>query len=516
MDLFEHLDRHGSAPAVIDHDGAGHSYRKLAALVERFTSALPPGRAVILVRTRNRLEALVGLLGGISAGHVVIPLDAALAPALARRVVEAYRPDYVWDVAPGEGPDATAVHGLGDYRLEPHPSDRLATPHPAVSLVLLTSGSTGSPKGVRLARRGVAANALAIGRYLGLTPADRAITTLPMSYSYGLSVVTSHLHAGGALVLTDESVVRAGFWEAFREHRATSFAGVPMTYELLDAINFPRLDLPSLRYFTQAGGALPGPLRDRFVAEARRRHVRFFVMYGQTEATARISYLRADTAPEPNTGVGTAIPGGRLYAVDSAGRPITEPGVPGDLVYEGPNVMLGYAGGRTDLGRGDELGGRLVTGDIGYFDERGHCHLVGRRSRFVKLSGLRVDLDDVERHLAAEGIVTACAGRRERLLIAVLDGSVTSRVLRSLRAAFRIDRDDVDVVEVGAIPRTASGKVAYGQVFAEMSAADVLEDDRGVVPDAVQCGGREAVRRGSGAVREVAGNPRREDVERSR
>ncbi|MCG8915263.1 AMP-binding protein [Actinokineospora sp. PR83] len=472
MDTFLDLRRYGDAPAVVDDEGVVYSYERLHRLVSWFGGLLPTGRrSLVLVRTANRIESVIGFLGTIAAGHVVLPVDHSVDRQQVRRLVDAYRPDHVWseDTAPDGAP------ALGPYALVPTGHRAEPEPHPALSAVLLTSGSTGSPKGVRLTKDNFLANAASIAGYLELEQGERAVTSLPMSYSYGLSVITSHLHAGATVLLTDRSLVSRGFWDFFREHGATSFAGVPYTYEMLDALRFTNLELPSLRSFTQAGGRLAPDAVRRYAAEACRRSARFYVMYGQTEATARISYWRADLHPDRGEGIGTAIPGGELWLTDARGRPVTTPGEVGHLHYAGPNVMLGHAAGRADLARGDELRGELDTGDLARVDEEGHYVVVGRAGRFLKLSGVRVDLDEVERRLAEQGFRCAVAGRDEELAVAVEDGGAPGRgaldtaVRKYLRQAFHIDPAQVRLVAVERISRATNGKVAYGQIFGSES-----------------------------------------------
>jgi len=224
-------------------------------------------------------------------------------------------------------------------------------------LLLTTSGSTGSPKLVRLSAKNLQSNAAAIAEYLGLTREERAITVLPMNYTYGLSVINSHLHSGARILLTNAPVIQKPFWEFFHLQEATSLVGVPYTYAMYHRMGLFKMELPSLRYMTQAGGKLPAAMVKEFAQWARTRGIRFFVMYGQTEATARMSYLPPDRVIEKTASVGVAIPGGRFSILDANNREITQSGVDGELVYRGPNVSLGYAESRADLEKEDENNG---------------------------------------------------------------------------------------------------------------------------------------------------------------
>ncbi len=375
------LDLLGGAPSdvAIVRDEETITYADLRARGARRAELLGEGRRLVLVEAENTLEPLVTYLAALAAGHVAL-----LSPAgSSQDVLERYDPDVVHRAGAPE-PDRRR-DGSGHLL------------HPELALLLSTSGSTGSPKLVRLSRRNIASNAVSIAEYLGLTPADRAITTLPFSYCYGLSVINSHLIAGAGIRLTSRSVIEPEFWRQFEEAGCTSFAGVPYTFDLLDNAGFAERDLPALRYITQAGGRLEPERVREYARLGRRRGFDFVVMYGQTEATARMAYLPPHLAEERAGMIGVAIPGGELR-LENAG----EDGV-GELVYRGPNVMMGYAEAPEDLAAASTLA-ELRTGDLARRHEDGLFEVVGRVSRFVKVFGLRVDLDRVQRLLAGEGI----------------------------------------------------------------------------------------------------------------
>jgi long-chain acyl-CoA synthetase len=318
---------------------------------------------------------------------------------------------------------------------------------------LNTSGSTGSPKLVRLSRENLQANAQSIAAYLNLSPGERPITSLPMSYSYGLSVMNSHLLAGGCLVLTDHGILRREFWGAVDRHSCTSLAGVPYTYQMLLKTGLLNQQGASLRTLTQAGGALaPDDIR-RMHRLARERGFRFFVMYGQTEATARISYVPFDALASHIGSIGMAIPGGSLE-IDS---------VTGELVYRGPNVMLGYAQCREDLAKGDEIRGILRTGDLARTDEDGFFYITGRRQRFLKLFGKRFNLDEVEQIVYQKfRVPVACFGQDDLLRLAI-EGrhSPAAEISEMLRQTFNLPAQSIRVETVDQLPRTAHGKTDY-------------------------------------------------------
>ncbi|MGB2572519.1 AMP-binding protein [Micromonospora citrea] len=435
------LARHGDRPAVVT-DGGVLSYAELAARVAQTARRLGTRRRLVLVTGANTVDALVAYLGALHGGHPVllVPGDGPAAGTL----TEAYDPDVVIGTADG---------GWTLRERRPGTTHDL---HPDLALLLSTSGSTGSPKLVRLSHDNLQANAEAIADYLGIRDTDRAMTSLPLHYCYGLSVVHSHLARGAALVLTDRSVADACFWDLFRQARATTFAGVPYTFDLLDRVGFAGLELPHLRYVTVAGGRLAPEKVVRYAELGRRGGWDLFVMYGQTEATARMAYLPPDLAVSRPEAIGVPVPGGEFRLAPMADQPDDV----GELVYAGPNVMLGYAERPADLGSGRTVD-ELHTGDLARRGPDGLYEIVGRRSRFAKILGLRVDPQQVEALLAAHDVDAACLGADDELLVATAGDADPQRVRRLVADEVGLPSRAVRVLPVAALPRLGTGKVDY-------------------------------------------------------
>ncbi|GER23802.1 AMP-dependent synthetase [Zafaria cholistanensis] len=438
------LGRFGGAPAVILRDRV-LSYRDLSARVDALAERLGPVPRLVALAASNDLGSLVAYLAALAGGHpvAVVPADK---PQALDSLLAAYDPDVV-------------LRGGAEPVLEERRRGSIHVLHPDLALLMSTSGSTGSPKLVRLSHANVQSNAEAIAEYLRIGPADRAATTLPMSYCYGLSVINSHLLRGAALVLTDHSVVDPCFWEDFRTGGATSFAAVPYTFELLERVGFANMELDGLRYITQAGGRLdPGTVR-RYAELGAERGWDLFVMYGQTEATARMAYLPPHLAATSPGSIGVPVPGGS-FRIDPV------PGLEhGELVYAGPNVMLGYAEGPADLAAGRKVT-ELRTGDLARQTEDGLYEVVGRRSRFVKIVGLRIDLGRVEAMLHELGVQSAAAGTDERVVVAVEDGHDPVLLAKLLSQGLGLPRGALQVMPVDALPRLENGKIDYPAVRA--------------------------------------------------
>jgi acyl-CoA synthetase (AMP-forming)/AMP-acid ligase II len=436
------LARHGDRLAVVSAEGE-LTYRALADRVADTARRLGTGRRLVLVAGTNEVEPLVTYLAALSAGHPVL-------------LVPGDDPDRLDTWVRAYDPDVVASTVGGEWLLDERRTGTAHVLHPDLALLLSTSGSTGSPKLVRLSHENLEANAESIGQYLGVRDTDRAATTLPLHYCYGLSVVNSHLARGAGLILTGTSVVDRCFWDLFRQHRGTTFAGVPYTFDLLDRAGFADLTLPHLRYVTQAGGRLAPDRVRRYAELGRRDGWDLVVMYGATEATARMAYLPPDLAAAHPEAIGVPIPGGEFRLGPLGESDGDDPGT-GELVYTGPNVMLGYAETAADLALGRTVS-ELRTGDVARRTADGLYEVVGRRSRFVKIYGLRIDLGHVETLLAEHGVTACCVGADAGLTVAVEGGPDPAEVRRLVGRACGLPARVVQVLGLAAIPRLPNGK----------------------------------------------------------
>lgn len=457
MNWFEQaVSRAGLSPLAQDDAGRQLSYGDALAAAHHMRQRFGAEKRLAVVLAANTVPCLETYLGLLAAGHAVILLGADTGAAVVADILERYQPEVLIHGADGELSVTERSRPLGGL-------------HPGLSVLLSTSGSTGSPKIARFTDGMMGANADSIAAYMALDAKECALAHLPLQYSFGMSVVHSHIAVGARLLLTRRSVMEPGFW-AFAE-RATSIYGVPFHFEMMERLRFERRPLAMLKTLAQAGGRMPVERTKHLAALARDKGWRLVVMYGQTEAGPRIAYLPAEDALEHAGRIGRAVPGVSIEIVDEAGKPVAV-GQEGELIVHSPSVMLGYAMTRADLGKPDEMGGRLATGDMGAVEPSGYIRISGRRMDFIKLHGNRVNMAEVERRLAGVGIEASCVGIDDQLWV-VLEGTRTAAEIESVRAEavrlFGFSPRAMAVVAVPAIPRSAAQKVLYKELLGMLS-----------------------------------------------
>lgn len=449
--------------ALVDTNGKKYSYTMLYKASKELSTKIPK-RCLVFCFCSNTVGSILGYISFLNERIVPLMLDEHIDRGLLANFLTLYRPDYLWlpdtAVTEFEGAPVYSAHG---YTLMKRADEHVYRLHDDLALLLTTSGSTGSPKFVRQSYVNIATNTASIVEYLAIDETERAITTLPMNYTYGLSIINTHLMAGARLILSPYTVLQREFWNLFAEQEATSFGGIPYTYEMLDKLRFFSRKLPSLRTMTQAGGKLLPSLHKKFAEYAKKEGKKFVVMYGQSEATARMAYLPADKSLEKCGSMGIAIPGGKFHLLDENGQEITTPGVVGELLYEGKNVTFGYASCGEDLARGDDRKGRLHTGDMATFDEDGFFTIVGRKKRFLKIFGNRVGLDETERLLKAnfQTFDCACTGKDDAMYVFITDKQRTEEVRKLLSLKTRLHPSAFHVQYIDEIPKNDAGKTLY-------------------------------------------------------
>lgn len=462
--LFDIDKKPVSSLAAIDDAGGQLTYGDIVSLREAFSKTLPE-RELVFCLCENRVGALAGFLSLYDCKDVCLLLSAKIDKGLLDTLYETYKPSYFWmpEGKAGETP-YEVVYQFKDYVLC-KTGNKAPELHPELSMLMTTSGTTGSPKLVRHKYGNIESNAKNVAQVFGWTPEERGIIDLPMQYTMGLNVICSHLYVGATVLLIEVNLMSPKYWSFIKEQKGTNFTGVPFSYEILNRLRFGRMDLPYLTTMAEGGGKLSDTLFKTFADLMAEKGKRFFATFGTTETSARLAFLPPEQATTHIGSIGQAIPEGKLILVDENGNEITEAGVDGELRYEGPNVTMGYGTCVEDLMKGDEFCGVYETGDIARKDEDGFFYIVGRKKRFLKLFGLRVSLDQSEKIIKDSlGIECACTGDDNQMLIFITQKGMNEEVKNLIAEKTGLMAKSFEVREIESIPRFESGKINYKEL----------------------------------------------------
>jgi acyl-CoA synthetase (AMP-forming)/AMP-acid ligase II len=451
MDFYDTISQYSGRTAVITEGGDYITYDELIKNADKLTENIP-ARSLVFLVCENCYESITAYVGFLRKRIVPILVNPKIDDEMLEFLLSSYKPQYIfcdknWRAKGTE----TAV--LGGHHLLKTENDNAHEMNPELAVLITTSGSTGSPKLVMQSYKNIVSNANSIAEYLGITPDDRAITTMPMSYTYGLSIIQSHLLKGAAIIVTEKTLMDKGFWALLKEQKATTFGGVPYIYEMLKRLRFGRMELPSLRYITQAGGKLSKEMALEFSEICREKGMKLIIMYGQTEATARMAYLPWENAFDKAGSMGIPIPGGKMKLIDVDGNEISEPDTVGEMSCG-------------DLANPDQRHGVLKTGDMAKRDSDGFYTIVGRKKRFLKLFGNRVNLDEAEAILNKEGYRCVCGGRDDLMKVYIVgaDEDTKKNAVDFISDKLGLNRAGFNAVTIAEIPRNDSGKVLYSKL----------------------------------------------------
>ena len=416
-------------------------------------------RSLIFVLAENNIEFLTAYISFFKKEIVQMLLNPKISTTFLNELIETYMPNYIFlpnsrtnDLKSGE-----VLNELDNYKIIELNKSNSYSLNKELALLLGTSGSTGSKKFVRISYQNIYHNTRDIVNFLKIDESHRTITTMPPFYTYGLSVINTHLFTGASILVTNARTIEKTFWKLMMDEKICSFAGVPYFYEVLNKLKFDKINLPHIKYFTQAGGALRKDLIEYFLAYSEKNKKQFIVMYGQTEATARMTYLPYKMLKKKIGSVGIPIPGGKIHLMSDNSKNDKK----GEIIYEGKNVSLGYARNFADLIKEDQNKGRLKTGDLAVKDNEGYLYITGRKSRDIKLFGHRVSLDEIEQILFKKGYNCKCCGSDNKVTIFYTDSTYNGEILKYISKQTNIYLDCFTLKYIKKFPLNENGKASY-------------------------------------------------------
>lgn len=462
--MFLNIDKHNPNTVALQDDfGGKETYGQLVSLCSEVKSLVPAGSVVLLI-SENTSSHVSFFIACIENDIIPLVVGSEVDDQLLSNLFNTYRPQYIFQSKEAaDQPERTIIKELYDAVLVKTEHEFYKT-NSKLALLLPTSGSTGSPKLVRHSKRNLESSARMVSESLGIDNSHKPLLILPFHYTMGMSVVTSNLFAGASVFLTKKSLTDRSVWSILKDEKINSITGVPFSFQILEKLRFFRSSWPELKYIYQGGGKLSTDLFQTLCEYASKTKKKFIATYGQTEATARMSYLPTDYADSKICSIGIPMSEG-AFSILSNDDNISETGeAEGELVYEGPNVTMGYARSIEDLLLGDENRGTLYTGDIAFRDTDDFYYIVGRKSRFLKLFGLRIGLDDVEHLIKSTFPIDCfCAGTDEKLVVNINNADYSDQVRELLSTKLSLFHKAFEVEVVEKISRSKAGKVIYSK-----------------------------------------------------
>ena len=451
--------------ALINEKKENITYRQLLNYSDKISKNINK-RSLIFILCSNTFESIIFYVSVLRSGAIPLLLESNISQAILDNLIKKYQPEFIvcnklnlkniknyTEIFKLENNILLKIKAKINYKI----NDDLA-------LLLSTSGSTGSPKFVRLSHKNLFTNTKQISSFLATGPSETSITTMPMSYTYGLSIINTHIMNGSKIFVSERSVVEKLFWTNLNNFNVTNFGGVPFIYTILNKLNFKNIETKNLKYITQAGGKLENKLAKKIIETCDKKNIKFYMMYGQTEATARISYVPCEKVKEKLGTIGNPVEGGKIWLEDDQGNVIKKINQEGELIFSGENVCLGYSEDYKDLIKGDENNGILRTGDLAKIDAKGNYFIAGRKKRFSKIFGLRINLDDLEEKLNLKGFDCACSGNDEKIIIFIRESTNSTQINDYIKKNFKIQDSGFKLVPVKEIPRMYSGKIDYASL----------------------------------------------------
>ena len=461
--MFQIIKKFKSKIALIDEYKGKISYQDLEKDSEKISNKIK-NKSLIFIVGNNCLEWICGYIGFLKNNHVILLVDEKMEEKSFFNLVKKFKPNFIYKHKKMyKSLNQKKKIRYKDYDLIEIYKLRHNF-HPKLSLLLNTSGTMGNSKYVRISLENLIVNSNSIIKYLKIKQKDRLLTLLSPSYSFGLSMINTHILKGCTLILNNNSIIEKEFWNKLETNKATTFGGVPFVFEIINKIGISKYNISSLKYVTQAGGAMSGDLFQKIHKMFKKKKIKFLTMYGQTEASPRMSYLPYKYNLKKRNCIGIPISGGKFSLVNKYKKEIKETNIIGELVYEGKNVSLGYAESAEDFSKEDLNNGKLFTGDLAYKDNDNFFYITCRQDRLVKLFGYRINLDDLENSLNENGLLVVCKKSQNKLNIFYTDQSKIINLKQKVFSLTKLNQNFINFKMIKSIPRNSSGKIKYNQI----------------------------------------------------
>ena len=466
MRLFRDFNKYKNNIAIIDNENSNLSYKQILKETNKIKKKIK-NKSLILIISENTLGSLLAYIFCIMNNHVAIILDSKTTKKNILKIFKNYQPNYIFlskEMKTLLNKNCSEKYNFYDQNLMKNKINKKKKLNRNLSVLLSTSGSMGSIKFVKLSKSNLKSNTDSIINYLKINNKDSAITNLPISYSYMLSIINTHFEVGGSIIISKHSLIEKKFWKIFKNSKVTSFNGVPYTYEMLIRIGLKNIKIKTLKYLTQAGGKLEKKKLKEIINFCKKNNIKFFSMYGQTEASPRISYLKPEFSEKKIGSIGKGLLGNKIYLINNNGKEILEPYMVGEIINEGKNVFMGYSKNSNDLSNPNEKNYKLNTGDLGFFDKDGFFFITGRVNRIAKIFGNRIDLGDLESLMSQKSYRVACLSDNNKIFIFIEKNYNKTNLINSISKITNLNISSFELIKLKHFPRTSNNKISYSEL----------------------------------------------------
>ena len=466
MGLFKDFNKYKNNIAIIDNEYSDLTYKQVLKETNKIKKKIK-NKSLILIVSENTLGSLLAYIFCIINNHVAIILDSKTTQKNILKIFKNYQPNYIFlskKIKTLFNKKCSEKYNFYDQCLMKNEINKKKKLNKNLCVLLSTSGSMGSIKFVKLSKKNLKSNTDSIINYLKINYKDSAITNLPISYSYMLSIINTHFEVGGSIVISKYSLIEKKFWEILKSNKVTSFNGVPYTYEMLIKIGLKNIKIKTLKYLTQAGGKLEKNKLKEVINFCKRNNIKFFSMYGQTEASPRISYLKPEFSKKKIGSIGKGLSGNKVYVINNNGKKILKPYVTGEIINEGKNVFMGYSKNYNDLSKLNEKNYKLKTGDLGFFDKDGFFFITGRVSRIAKIFGNRIDLGDLESLMSQKSYKVVCLSDNKKIFIFIEKNYNKTNLINTISKITNLNINSFELIKLKYFPRTSNNKVSYSEL----------------------------------------------------
>ena len=439
--------------ALVDEHNTLINYNSLILRKKKIEKFFKEKKVVFLL-AENNIELISEYLCLFLLKQTVVILNNSLSRSSLDKLIQKFKPNYIF-----LNKKISSKFFLSKKKYETanfcmmEINKKNVFPNKELFLILPTSGSSGSSKFVKLSFKNIIFNSNAIIKYTKLRSKDMSVTILPFYYSYGISVINSHFFSGGKILVTNRNFFDPTFWQNLEKFKVTNLSLVPFQYEILKKIGLKRIAINSIKFLTQAGGKLDINLANKITKYILKLKKNFYIMYGQTEASPRISYIKNQNILKYPGSVGKAIPGGRIFINKANFNGI------GEIIYYGPNVFCGYFESINDYRNCKSLL-KLNTSDLGYL-KKNNLYIVGRKSREEKIYSIRINLDKLEENFNKFEIKAIIKGMKLFIFIKKNKLKNLSHIRNLITKDYGLSKSMLRFIVINKIPLLSNNKVNY-------------------------------------------------------